>query len=165
LRIGIVLRVADLNRSAKKRRRMKVYFGQIYIEVGASFRFSHQLQLRLSDEVTAAIQESADFAKAFGADWSLMFRISAKRKIEQAEILGPTVFRKAKDVEFSVFLPFNPLSREADVERAALAMLLGAVCEKLERYSISTVTLRERASGLIDSICSDSGMFMPSVAT
>ena len=140
---------------------MKVYFGQIYIEVGASFPFSHHLQLRLSEEVTSAVQPSVEFSKKFGDDWSLMFRISAKRKQDETEICGPAVFRKSKDVEFSIFLPIDSFQREANVERAALVALLYAVCEVLERYAISTALLRAKSEGLVERICTDPNMFSP----
>ena len=138
---------------------MKVRFGQIYVEVGVCFPFSLRFQQRLSEEVSSVIQPSAEFSKKFGDNWSLMFRISAKKRMDETEIRGPTVFRKSKDVEFSVFLPFDSLQRETGVERAALKTLLHAVCDVLERYSISTVLLRAKSEELIESICADPSMF------
>ena len=103
---------------------MKIYFGQIYIQAGVSFPFSFDFQRRLSEEVTPLLQPSSKFCKKYGDDFSLMFRISAKSDLEDNEIRGPTVFRKTRDVEYSIFLPFDVIVRHTDAPRSALRFLL-----------------------------------------
>src|SRR5438128_660345 len=103
---------------------MKVHFGQIYIEPGVEFPFSHLFQRYLAKEVTALVVPSGKFIEKYGSDFELMFRISAKNGIQDNEIRGPTVFRKAKDVEYTVFLPFDIISGTHDVPHSALRFLL-----------------------------------------
>ena len=129
------------------------------MEVGATFPFSIAFQQRLSKEVTALVEPSDEFGEKFGPDWNLMFRISAKRLIPSLEIRGPSAFRKTKDVEFSLFLPFDVLQRELDVERAAMRVILAGVCEVFSKLGIATAKVEEKKESLIDRLCSDTAMF------
>ena len=45
------------------------------------------------------------FFEKYGADFSLGFYVSTKRGTEQLEIKGPSISRKMKIVDFSIFLP------------------------------------------------------------
>ena len=138
---------------------MTVLFSQIYIEVGATFPFSHGFQNRLSAVISNLTEVSPPFVDKFGADWHLIFRISAKRGIAVSEIRGPTVFRKAKDVEFTVFLPFDILIGQLDVERSALHELLYQVCGVLDQIGISSARVRAQAASTVTEICADPTMF------
>ena len=137
---------------------MKVWFGQIYIEPGVSFPFSHHFQRRLSQEVTALVKPSANFLKNYGEDFELMFRISAKKALHDNEIRGPTVFRKTKDVEYTLFLPFTVIMRHADAPKVALTFLLKGVCDVFDLLEIDKTKLIEKQASLIDGICSDPTM-------
>ncbi len=139
---------------------MKIYFGQIYVEPGVEFPFSHFLQLRLSEEASALIKTPDPFTKKFGDDWSLMFRISAKRRIQRSETYGPTIFRKTKDVEYSVFLPFDVINEEANPSKAALQALLSAASTILKGYGADTDRFDKRKDRLIDEIVADPTMFL-----
>src|SRR5262252_8362153 len=103
---------------------MKVHFGQIYVEPGITFPFSLHFQRRLSDEVSALLAPSAKFIQQYGENWELMFRISAKRTIHDCEIRGPSVFKKDKDLEFTIFLPFDVIQSEVSSTRSAIEFLL-----------------------------------------
>ena len=100
---------------------MQVFFGQIYIKPGISFGFSHRFQTYLGQKVSALVSPSREFTERYGSDWELMFRISAKEGITENELRGPTVFRKDKDVEFTIFLPFDTIHRDQDVLQSAPA--------------------------------------------
>lgn len=138
---------------------MNVHFGQIYIEPGAAFPFSLSFQRHLSDEITALVAPSATFKQQYGDDWNLMFRVSAKRTICDNEIRGPSVFKKSKDVEFTIFLPFDTIQREASVSRSAVAFLLRGVSSVLSSFGIDTSAIQARQSSLAESISSDPTMF------
>jgi hypothetical protein len=138
---------------------MKVYFGQIYIEPGVKFPFSHHFQGRLSEEITALAEPSAEFIKKYGSDFDLIFNVSAKNTIQDNEIRGPTVFRKTKDVEYTVFLPFDVISRNPEVSKSALKYLLSGVCSVFKLLGIDTTQLVERQESMIENICSDPTMF------
>jgi hypothetical protein len=138
---------------------MKIFFGQVYIIPGVKFPFSHHFQLRLSREITSIVVPSDKFMKKYGRDYELMFNISAKDTIEDNEIRGPTVFKKTKDVEYTIFLPFMPISRQPDVPRSALTFLFKGVYTVLESLEIDSKAIKSLQSSLIDSICSDPMMF------
>ena len=138
---------------------MKVFFGQIYIEAGTAFPFSIAFQQRLSGEVTRSIAPSDYFTNEYGQDWSLIFRISAKRNLLQNEVRGPTIFAKEKHVEFSIFLPFDEISADSDWAGTALHHLMEGVISILERLKIDSATLKIERARLIREICSDSAYF------
>lgn len=137
---------------------MPIYFAQFYIEAGVSFPFSHLFQCRLSDEVTTLIAPSAFFAERYGDDWDLIIRISAKSAIQNTEVRGPTVFKRDKDVEYSIFLPFSTIQQTPDVLRAALRFLFDSFLPVLTSLGFSTDRLASRQFELIESICSDAKM-------
>lgn len=138
---------------------MNVYFGQLYIEPGASFPFSHSFQLYLAEVVTSLVTPSETFVQKYGADFDLMIRVSAKRRIQDNEIVGPTVFRKTKDVEYTVFLPFDVTSRDSNMSRSALLFLLQGTCSIFELLGIDPSQVLARQASMIETICEDPMMF------
>jgi hypothetical protein len=137
---------------------MKVCFAQLYIQAGVSFPFSGDLQGRLAKEITALARPSHNFIKKYGRDFAVTFYVSAKNIIHDNEIRGPTVFRKAKDVEYTIFLPFEEIARHADAPKRALRFLLEGVCKVLDSLEIDKTKLLERQDSLIEDICSDPTM-------
>ncbi|WP_406694612.1 hypothetical protein V5E97_26440 [Singulisphaera sp. Ch08] len=137
---------------------MKIGFSQIYVEPSACFPFSHLFQRRLSEEVTALVEPSALFVERYGEDFELMFRISAKQALDDTEIRGPTVFKKTKDVEYTTFLPFAVIMRQADAPRHAIIFLLKGVYEVFDLLDISKFKLLDKQAELIEGICSDPTM-------
>jgi hypothetical protein len=137
---------------------MKVWFGQIYGIPGASFPFSHLFQRHLSSEVTARVEASPKFVKQYGEDFELMFNVSAKPGLRDIEIRGPAVYKKTKDVEYTVFLPFDVIIPHADAPRRAIRFLLKGVCEVFDRLEIDTSRLRAEQDGILEGMCSDPSM-------
>jgi hypothetical protein len=137
---------------------MKVAFSQVYIELGANFPFSVHFQRRLTKDVTALVQPSAKFIEIYGSDFELIFRISAKHNLSDNEVRGPTVFRKAKDVEYTIFLPFDVIVAHSHAPKHALMFLLNGVCDVLDRLEIDTERLRDAQQSLIEAICADPSM-------
>jgi hypothetical protein len=138
---------------------MMVHFGQIYIEPGVHFPFSHHFQRRLSEEITALVEPSAVFRKKYGNDFGLTFNVSAKRGISDNEIRGPAVFKKTKDVEYTIFLPFGVITRSSEAPTSALQFLLKGTCSVFESLGIGTAKIEEQRDLLIEQICLDSTMF------
>ncbi len=138
---------------------MRIHFGQVYIEPGVDFPFSHHFQRRLAQEVSALVEPSRMFLQRYGNDFKMVFNISAKQAIVENELRGPTVFKKTKSVEYTIFLPFDVITQCSDVPRAALKFLLNGTCAVLETMSICTDKIVEMQDLLIDQICSDPAMF------
>ena len=137
---------------------MKVYFTQVYIEPGVTFPFSCEFQRRLAEEVSAVAEPSATFNNRYGNEFDLHFYISAKSALQVNEIRGPSVSRKNKDVEYTVFLPFDVISRRADAPQYALNCLLKGVCDVFDVLEIEKTKLLAKKDSIIDGICSDSTM-------
>ena len=138
---------------------MKVYFGQIYIEPGVEFPFSHVFQRHLSQEITALIVPSPRFLYEYGNDFNLVFNVSAKRAIQDNEIKGPTVFRETSDVEYTVFLPFDVIVSNSEVPKCALEFLLKGAYAVFKLLDIDASKIVEKETSLIERICSDPTMF------
>ena len=141
---------------------MKVYFTQLYVQPSVEFPFSYRFQHYLSTTVTDLVTPSATFREQYGSDSKLVFNISAKRIIQEAEIKGPTVFKKTKDVEYSVFLPFDVIMCNSEVPQSALRYLLHGVCSVFESLGIDPTPIVERQESMIQHICSDPEMFRSS---
>jgi hypothetical protein len=67
---------------------MRIYFGQIYVQVGATFPFSFAFNHWLGNALSHRVVVTENFCKKYSAEYRLGFRISAKREIEQPEIRG-----------------------------------------------------------------------------
>lgn len=87
-----------------------------------------------------------------------MFRISAKQGIQNNEIKGPTVFKKTKDVEYTIFLPYDIIICHEDAPRHALRFLFKGMCDVFHVLEIDTAKIVNAEEGLIESICSDRTM-------
>lgn len=137
---------------------MKVSFSQVYIELGANFPFSVHFQRLLTKEVTALVQPSRNFIESYGADFELGFNVSAKHSLKDNEVRGPTIFKKSKAVEYTVFLPFDLIMSHMDAPKRALLFLLIGVCDVFDMLEIDKTKLLERRQSVIDAICSDPTM-------
>jgi len=140
--------------------RVKVHFGQIYIQAGKTFPFSHVFQLFLGEKITELIEPSAKYIKLHGEDFELMFRVSAKWQLAVNEVFGPKVYKKDKDVEFSIFLPYTPIMLTPDPNRSALEHLFEGVYQVLGGYEIDVSAVKAEQGRIIDKILSSSEMFV-----
>jgi hypothetical protein len=137
---------------------MKVAFRQIYIEPGVNFPFSVHFQCRLSEEVTSLVQPSARFIRNYGSDFVLIFNVSAKEHLKANEIKGPTVSKRYKFVDYTVFLPFRVIIHQPDPPNAALKFLLKGVRDVFNMLEIDGAELANRQESLIEQICRDLSM-------
>ena len=112
----------------------------------------------MSESVSSLVSPSVDFEKRFGSDWDIMIRISAKDGIENNEIRGPTVFKKTKDIEYSVFLPFTVISTKQEPLHSALSFLFLGTYSALEELGLVTSRLREGEHKIMQAILSDATM-------
>ena len=138
---------------------MHIYFSQIYIQEGISFPFSHIFQKYLSEKITSLVECSDKFTKLYGSDWDVIFRISAKKEIDETEIKGPTLFKKDKDIEYTIFLPYRKITKEKDIYKAALNDVITSVSGILESLGFSTSEIIASKSRLISEIHSNKEMF------
>ena len=85
--------------------------------------------------------------------------MSAKEGLARPEIKGPTVFKRDKDVEYTVFLPFDrSVDMDANTLSRALDLLLSSMIEILEELDMTTTGLSAELSAIIDRILGDAKM-------
>ena len=137
---------------------MKVYVTQVYVEPGVNFPFSHIMQGWLADELTSLADPRDEFERKYGSDFNLGVYISAYPKTVENVIKGPTVFKKKRDVEYTVFLPYDAIIEAANGCRVALEFLMDGIRNVFEQTGIDPRKLDLRRSGVIEHICSDAKM-------
>lgn len=138
---------------------MKIIFSQIYIQVGVNFNFSHQFQKFLSSRVSELLYASEKFLKLHDKDYTIIFRISAKKELATNEIKGATIYKRDKDIEFTIFLPYTPIMQEPEPNKSALENLFQGIYEVLGKYEIDTSKLEAEQEKIIDKIISSPEMF------
>lgn len=139
---------------------MKIFVGQIYVQVGIRYPFSYIFQKRMHEELSKLVKPSEAFLKKYSEDFEIMFRLSAKSEIKEAEIKGPTIYKKDKDIEFTVFLPHNGKPVESCEDcRGALEIFFGCVVIALESLTLDASLVKGNCNFLINTILSDDSMF------
>jgi hypothetical protein len=87
---------------------MKITFSQIYSEPGASFDLPGPLLKAVReglDDLGRNIDQLS--AKVDREDFELVLIISASSKLDALEIKGPNIRRKTREIEFSLFVPWQ----------------------------------------------------------
>lgn len=125
---------------------MNIFFGQIYLAPDAVFPFSFKFNNWLAEEVAKHVVDSDGFRGAYPGIMRLGFRISARKSLNSIDLRGPTIFRRAKDVEFTIFLPHNRIQFEtAEDLRPIVEALLGGVIGALDKLFIGSTELQNHA--------------------
>lgn len=121
--------------------------------------FATYFQRFLSDKLTDQAYPTSTFIDKYGSDYSLIFRLSAKHELDANEICGPTVFRKDKDVEFTIFVPFRKVTESNSPTRTALGYLFDGFHEVYEQVGIDGGIDAGAEQELTNAICRDRRMF------
>lgn len=137
---------------------MKVWIGQIYVKPGVEFPFSHHMQGFLSDQLSALASDAAGFKARFGAGFQLMIRISADTKISDNRLKGPAVYKKDRQVEYAVFLPYDVISRAPVPLQAAAEFMLSGIEKVFEELGISAPKLEKKKPAIIKRLTTDPKM-------
>lgn len=139
---------------------MRVFVGQIYIQSGVNYPFSHEFQKWIGEELTKFIKPSDSFLEKYSEEFDLIFRLSAKSEISAIEVKGPTVFKKDKDIEFTIFLPFgrDQLKVMEDYKLPLLRFIDG-VSVALKTLAIDTALINSKSLELVNAIVSNEKMF------
>jgi hypothetical protein len=134
---------------------MKVSVSQIYIKAGVSFPFSHHMQRLLGEEFSGVSQDDGEFVRKHGGDFDLVINLSADVGIGQVRVKGPTVFKKTRDVEYTLFLPFDVIVGSSDGCRSAVEFLVEGVRTIFRQAGIDTARLHERQASIVEQVCSN----------
>ncbi len=137
---------------------MKVSVSQIYIKPGVSFPFSHVMQRLLSSELSNCVEASAEFKTQYGTGYHLVVNMSADTDIVDNVVRGPTVFKRSRSVEYTVFLPYDMILQSRDGCREAMVFLLSGIRSILQQLRIDTQDFDQKKDIIIKSICTDTAM-------
>ncbi len=138
---------------------MRVYVTQIYIEVGIEYPFSHRFQRWIGEQLSKRITPSPAFVSKYGDDYDLTFNISAKATLSEPEVIGPTVFRSDKDVEYTIFLPYvdcDPNRQDSYV--VVFRHILESAVAVLKGLAIDVWKIVEDTDELINGLSTEAGM-------
>lgn len=139
---------------------MNIYVVQIYIEAGASFPFSHVFQRYIHNRLSSLVDGWGRNAGHYGPDFGLIFRMSSKSDLATTEIKGPTIFKRDKSVEYSIFLPSNLLgNRSTDDYRAVLRALMDGIVTVMDGLGINTEKVKVESEDIVDLIVHDPAMY------
>lgn len=139
---------------------MNVYVGQIYIEPGVKFPFSIAFQQRISAQLTELVDGWGKNTAHYSDDFDLIFRLSSKSDIEEVEIRGPTIFKRDKSVEYSIFIPFKLLgnSKLRDYYNIIIC-LIDSIRSVFFKLGIDDKNLQNKSLKIAGDIVNDPEMF------
>ena len=134
---------------------MKIYVSQIYIEAGINYPFSHHFQAWLSQELTNRVRPSRQFLETYSDQFNIVFNVSAKVQLKHPQVKGPTVFRRTKDVEYTVFLPHNGVNpNSANALRQPLRHLIDSIADVLQGLGMDVSKVLGDSSAMIEHVIS-----------
>ena len=128
---------------------------QFYIEPGVFFPFSWHFQKYFNGALNELVPPSSEFCSRYGADYDLVFRMSAKRRIESTELRGPSRYPKAKSIEYSIFLPFDQVIATEEWKDRVLSTLFDEVISVLKKMSFDTRKFEMQRRTIIAAIVND----------
>jgi hypothetical protein len=137
---------------------MNISVGQIYVEAGVSLPFSHLMQIWLGQQLSTLVLLTPDFAKVHGTDFALVIRISARKGLKENDVKGPTVFKRTKDVEYTLFLPYDTIVKCSDGRRIATEFILDGVEAIVAMAKLDPGDLSARRVAIRDHLCTDPSM-------
>lgn len=134
---------------------MRMAITQVYIKVGIRFPYSYRMQIRVSEELSALFEECDVLEKRYGKDYKLTFYMSADVGIAANVIKGPGVIKRTKDIEYTIFLPYDVIVKSPDGCRSAMEHLLAGIAAILKQLGVDTSPLDGRRDAIVESICAD----------
>lgn len=140
---------------------MTIHLSQIYGDPSAQFPFSYIFQRRISEELTGLVGDCTGFERRFGLDWKPILRMSARRGTRRYELAGPALFRRQKDVEYVIFLPFDEIAGRPDAPIAAILALLEGALDVFERLGIEVRPGDFDHESIAARVCSDRSVLTP----
>jgi len=137
---------------------MKLSICQVYVKAGVSFPFSHVMQRWVGGELSVLVTPSEKFVRKYGEYSSLVIFMSAERGTRKNRVVGPGVNRKTRDVEYTVFLPFDVVTRAPNGCRSALEFLMDGIESVLRKAAIEVAAISSQRDRIIEKVCQDPAM-------
>lgn len=132
---------------------MKMFITQFYIDPTAVYPLTSIFQQYVTERLNQLVSIPPAFISRFGEDWSFVFRMSAKAELIAPDIRGPAVYKRYKNVEYTIFLPFDQsVSLSRDVLSNALRVLLSCIAKALDDCGMDTGKLRAESEAIVSHI-------------
>jgi len=138
---------------------LKIFVVQVYIEPGINYPFSYIFQQRIHEILSGLVQPSEAFSRNYGSDFEVVLFLSAKRNISAPEIAGPGVYRKRKEVEYTIFVPHDggDANQLGDYTKPLRDLLVGVI-DVLERLKLDATEVKKNVDAIVKEIISDPAM-------
>jgi hypothetical protein len=135
---------------------LKIFTRQIYTEPGIDYPLSHVFQQRIGEILSGLVHPSEEFRRTYGSDFRIIFKLSAKRDISFPEIIDPKVYKKTKDVEYSIFIPHDgsDVNKLDDYTKPIHNFLLD-VSSALERLKLNADEVKNNIDSIVKEITLD----------
>jgi hypothetical protein len=132
----------------------KLRVSQVYVHVGIEFPFSHLAQRFLERELLEVMDVSL-FDKRYGSDFHIVLNVSAEQATRTPRIAGPAVFRRTKDVEYTIFIPFDVVVDSDEPCFTAAELLLEGAESAFRHAGISCPGLPSERQRIAREVCSN----------
>ena len=117
--------------------------------------FTHVMQRWLGEELTRVASQDAKFQEVYGPEFALGVRINADTGTTESEIKGPTVFKRDRDVEYTVVLPFDVIDKAPDRRRMAAECIVTGVSAVFAELEVGLAGLSEKRESLVERLVND----------
>jgi hypothetical protein len=135
---------------------MNVVISQVYIDPDAIYPFNFRFQRFLSESISMLSKSTKRFEDVYGSEWRVIIRLSAKSGLPSAELQGPTLFKRKKDVEYTLFLPFPLLLSDGNTDiRRVVELIVDGVTEVLGRLGLDSTGVCEKKHLIVNRVVSD----------
>lgn len=94
----------------------------------------------------------------YSDEFNLIFRMSTKSGIDESEIRGPTVFKRDKDVEYTVFLPFRGDHCDATALHEVVKLLISGIVRVLDDLGFDSANVSDGADDFANDVVPDAAM-------
>ncbi|HEY5750637.1 MAG TPA: hypothetical protein VIU12_31460 [Chryseolinea sp.] len=121
---------------------MSFGYGTIYMEEGVVFPISYKIGDLIIDEMQARLPKESQQVVVKGEPFSLGVVISTKKSKTELSIQGPSISKKYKMVDYTLWIPYEKVIKSKNIPNA----YLDCVCEgiilvfKEYQYDSSIVT-------------------------
>ena len=143
----------------------KIKILELYPEVGIKYDITNQVFYKILNVLNSLNVTLPHYDKIFKDDeYTLLITLSAKEKISELVIKGPTLYKKDKQVGFVFFMPYKTFEREQDtmcyiVDNIEQGMIF--IFNKYKLLAENTTTLHQKCSELKEVLQSSPQLYLP----
>lgn len=112
----------------------------IYAEVGYSFEISHKIYKLIDEKLNQIIKPDGIFKTKYQG-YQLVFITSTRSDLKELLIMGPTISRRYKVVEYVLYIPYYPVINSENYLKTFLDYYEDGVKKVLEIVKIDSTPI------------------------